>query len=479
MRIGSQRPQTPKAVSKPQSSSGEQSAGEQTAGRQVGSAGKVAAGGKAAGGKSDGGQAVGGQARPQKTSPVPNIREGLSPELELEVAAAFGSLSLEDALEPSSATAPSKTIEPESKQQARVVSVHNDDVFLELGPREQGVLSVRQFHEPPEPGQVVSVIVGRFDPEDGLYLLSMPGGPVEVGDWSQVSEGSIVEARVTGHNKGGLECDVSQLRGFIPASQIAAYRVEDLAQFVGEKMLCLVTEANPEKRNLVLSRRALIEREKAEAKTQVMAQLAEGQVHEGTVRSLQDFGAFVDLGGVDGLLHISQLSWKRVKHPSEVLAVGQKVKVLIRKIDPESGKIGLAFRDLTENPWQHAAVRYPVTSRAQGTVTRIMDFGAFVELEAGIEGLVHISEIAHNRVFRIRDFLKEGDEIEVKVLAVDPEQQRMSLSIKAIQARPEPIKKEPEIPEEEPPPLPETKRRTPLKGGVERPSGGAGFGLKW
>jgi small subunit ribosomal protein S1 len=447
MRIGSQRPDAPKPKSRPQSG--------------------------------DGGQAVGGQARPQKTSPVPNIREGLPPEWEEEVEAAFESMSLEDALEPSSATAPSKTIEPESKQQARVISVHNDDVFLELGPREQGVLSLRQFHTPPEPGQKVSVIVGRFDPEDGLYQLSMPGGPVEVGDWSQVSEGSIVEARITGHNKGGLECDVSQLRGFIPASQVAAYRVEDMAQFVGEKMLCVVTEANPEKRNLVLSRRALIEREKAEAKTQVMAQLAEGQVHEGTVRSLQDFGAFVDLGGVDGLLHISQLSWKRVKHPSEVLAVGQKVKVLIRKIDPESGKISLAFRDLTENPWQHAAIRYPVTSRVRGTVTRIMDFGAFVELEAGIEGLVHISEIAHNRVFRIRDFLKEGDEIEVKVLAVDPEQQRMSLSVKAIQAKPEPIKKEPEIPEEEPAPLPESRRRTPLKGGVERPSGGAGFGLKW
>jgi small subunit ribosomal protein S1 len=153
---------------------------------------------------------------------------------------------------------------------------------------------------------------------------------------------------------------------------------------------------------------------------------------------------------------------------------------MIKKIDPESGKIGLAFRDLTENPWSHAAIRYPVTSRVTGTVTRIMDFGAFVELEAGIEGLVHISEIAHSRVFRIRDFIKEGDEIEAKVLAVDPEQQRMSLSVKAIQAKPEPIKKAADLPEEEPPPLPpQSKRATPLKGGVERPSGGDQFGLKW
>ncbi|HEX4147566.1 MAG TPA: S1 RNA-binding domain-containing protein, partial [Pirellulales bacterium] len=442
LRIGSQRPDTPRSKTRPQSHDG-------------------------------------GQARPEKTSPVPNIRDRLPAELELEVAAAFGDLSLEDALEPSSATAPAKMLEPESRHKARVISVHHDDVFIELGPRDQGILSLRQFHQPPEPGQAVDVIVGRFDPEEGLYQLSVPGGPVEVGDWSQVNEGAIVEARVTGHNKGGLECDVSQLRGFIPASQIAAYRVEDLAQFVGEKMLCVVTEANPEKRNLVLSRRALLERERAEAKDKLMAQLAEGQVREGTVRSLQDFGAFVDLGGVDGLLHVSQLSWKRVKHPSEVLAVGQQVKVMIKKIDPESGKISLAFRDLTENPWNHAAIRYPITSRVQGTVTRIMDFGAFVELESGIEGLVHISEIAHSRVFRIRDFLKEGDEIEAKVLSVDPQQQRMSLSIKAIQARPEPIKKEPEMPEEEPAPLPPSKRATPLKGGVERPSGGDQFGLKW
>ena len=144
----------------------------------------------------------------------------------------------------------------------------------------------------------------------------------------------VVEARVTGHNKGGLECEVNRLRGFIPASQISMYRVEDLAQFVDQKFACVITEANPEKRNLVLSRRAVLEREKAEAKEKLMAELEVGQVREATVRSLQSFGAFVDLGGVDGLIHISQLSWDRIKHASEVLEVGQKVKVKIQKIDP-------------------------------------------------------------------------------------------------------------------------------------------------
>jgi small subunit ribosomal protein S1 len=411
-------------------------------------------------------------------APVPNLRAGLPPELEVEVALALGDLSMEAELEPLQPST-TKELENDSRQVAQVVSIHNDDVFVELGGRNQGVLSLRQFPTPPEVGQKIQVLVHRFDQEEGLYQMSLPGGFVDVGDWSQVSEGSVVEARITGHNKGGLECEVGKLRGFIPASQVAAYRVEDFAPFVGEKMVCVVTEANPDKRNLVLSRRAVLDREKAEAKDKLMAELAVGQVREGLVRSIQDYGAFIDLGGVDGLLHVSQLSWKRVKHPSEVLHVGQKIKVLIRKIDPESGKLSLAFRDLTENPWTMAAAKYPVTAIIRGSVTKVMDFGAFVELEPGIEGLVHISELAHGRVFRVRDIVKEGEEVEAKVLAIDPEQQRISLSIKAIQARPETIKKAEPEPEVELPPLPPSKRKGPLKGGMNRPSGGEQVGLKW
>jgi small subunit ribosomal protein S1 len=257
------------------------------------------------------------------------------------------------------------------------------------------------------------------------------------------------------------------------------YRVDDLAQFVGEKMTCVVTEANPEKRNLVLSRRDAIERDRAEAKTRLMSELAEGQVREGVVRSLRDYGAFVDLGGVDGLLHVSQLAWQRVKHPSEVLQLGQTINVKIKKIDAETGKISLALRDLTENPWTTAAQRYPVTSAVTGTVTKIMDFGAFVELEPGIEGLVHISELAHGRVWRAGDVVKEGQQVEAKVLSVDVEQQRIGLSMKALMARAEPAKKpEPEV--EEPAPVsPSPKRQAPLKGGTGRASGGDQFGLKW
>ncbi len=412
-------------------------------------------------------------------TPVPSVRQKLPLELELEVEMALGGMSLEEVLEPGVAD-PIKELEPDARVQGRVVSVHRDNVFIDLGRGAQGVLSTRLFPVVPEPGTAVEVIVSRFDPEEGLYQLTLPGGAVEIADWSQLAQGVVVEARITGHNKGGLECEVNHIRGFIPAGQVSLYRIEDFAPLVGESMICLVTEANPERRNLVLSRRAVLEREKAEAKTKLMAELAEGQVRDGTVRSLQDYGAFIDLGGVDGLLHVSQLSWQRVKHPSEVLTVGQPIKVKIKKIDPESGKISLAFRDLTDNPWAKVSQKYPVTSTHEGTVTKIMEFGAFVELEPGIEGLVHISELSHGRVWRASDIVSIGQQVEVKVLSVDVEQQRISLSMKALLARPEPKKKEEsETPEPEEAPAPLPKAKGPLKGGTGRSTGGDQFGLKW
>jgi small subunit ribosomal protein S1 len=235
----------------------------------------------------------------------------------------------------------------------------------------------------------------------------------------------------------------------------------------------------PERRRLVLSRRAVLEREKAEAREKIMAELEVGQVREGTVRSLRDFGAFVDLGGVDGLIHISQLSWDRIKHASEVLEEGQKVKVRIQKIDAETGKIGLAFRDLSESPWANAVQRYPSRGKATGTVSRITEFGAFVKLEPGIEGLVHISELSHKRVWRVEDIVQEGQTVEVLVQSVDPEQQRISLSLKALEVRATPAKKEDEPEAEETPVPAPPKRAQPLKGGRASTSGGEKFGLKW
>jgi small subunit ribosomal protein S1 len=407
------------------------------------------------------------------------MRSPLTPDLEQELHDALGDMSLDEILADTAPAAAAPELEAESRLRGRVVSVHREDVFLDLGSQRQGVLTLRAFPQPPEPGTMVEVQIARFDPGEGLYELVLPGGAVAVEDWSEISEGMVVDARITGQNKGGLDCEVGHLRGFIPASQCSMYRVEDLSQFVGQKLRSVVTEANPEKRRLVLSPRAVMERDKAEAKTQLMAQLEVGQVREGIVRSLQDFGAFVDLGGVDGLVHISQLSWDRVKHASDVLQLGQKIKVKVQKIDSETGKISLTFRDLADNPWAHAGGKYPPRTTVEGTVTRLMEFGAFVRLEPGIEGLIHISELSHRRVFRVSDVVQEGQQVEVLVVSVDVEQQRISLSLKALEARPQAAPKAEEEESEAAPAPPPRRRQSALKGGIGGNSGGQQFGLKW
>jgi len=413
--------------------------------------------------------------------PLPNLRQGLTPDLEEEFQAALGDAPVEELLS-AGESAGRETLEPDARHTGRVVAVQRDDVFLELGGREQGCLPLAQLEKPPAVGDEIEVVVGRFNTEDGLYELRIPEAAVDVDDWADIEEGMVVEARVTGHNTGGLECQVNQIRGFIPISQVALYRVEDLAEFVEQKFPCLVTEANPRRRNLVLSRRAVLEREREEAQERLWDSLAPGQVHEGVVRKLMDFGAFVDLGGVDGLLHVSQLSWGRVNHPSEVLSEGQTIRVKIEKIDRESRRIGLAYREMLENPWETAAKKFPEGGVFEGTVTKLMDFGAFVEMEPGIEGLVHISELSHRRVWRASDVVKEGDRVEVLVLSVDAEAQRMSLSMKQLH-QPEPEKgKGPDSDEPGPSPEPAKKRprRTePLQGGLGRSAGGEQFGLKW
>jgi small subunit ribosomal protein S1 len=265
--------------------------------------------------------------------------------------------------------------------------------------------------------------------------------------------------------------------------QVSIYRVENPEELVGQRLACVVTEANRERRNLVLSHRAVMERQRNEQREKLVAELAPGQIREGIVRSLKDFGAFVDLGGLDGLIHISQLSWDRVKHPSEVLEVGQKVKVRIEKFDQETGKVGLSYREVGASPWQNAAAKYPAGARAKGTVSRLMDFGAFVKLEPGVEGLIHISELGHGRVFRARDVVSEGQEVEVKVLSVDEENQRISLSLKALLSAPQKPGQQKVADEDMPlpadaPKAPQ-KRSEELKGGRSGPSGGEKYGLRW
>jgi len=448
------------------------------------------------------------QKKESKHYPPPNIRDQLSPELEQEYQDALGDLSLEALMSAESLSEVPPELEPETRVIGRVARISREDVFVDLsieqetGRQEaasseglvsdpparrslpyQGLVPLRQFDEPPSEGAELELIVVRFDAEEGLYEVSRPTAAVEVGNWEEVREGQIIEVTVTGSNKGGLECQIAGIRGFIPMGQVSIYRVENPEELVGQRLACVITEANRDRGNLVLSHRAVMERERNELREKLLAELAPGQIREGIVRSLKDFGAFVDLGGVDGLVHVSQLSWDRVKHPSEVVEVGQKVKVRVEKFDKDTGKVSLSYREVGENPWQNVEAKYIVGSRATGTVSRIMDFGAFVKLEPGVEGLIHISELGHGRVFRVSDVVTEGQEVEVKIQSVDAEKQRISLSLKALLAPPEKPGQQKAADEDLPlpadAPKPPRKKAQQLKGGIGGPSGGDKFGLNW
>jgi small subunit ribosomal protein S1 len=350
---------------------------------------------------------------------------------------------------------------PVGPRKGRVISVRGKDVFLDVGGRTQGVLPVMQFEEgPPAVGTEVEVHIEGYDP-DGFLLLSRQGAAVEA-DWSSVATGMLVEARVTATNKGGLSVDVNGIRGFMPVSQIDLYRVDDMEQFVNQRLRCLITEVDREERNLVVSRRALLEKEREEGREKVWAELAEGQIREGIVRSIKPFGAFVDLGGADGLLPVGEMSWTRISDPSEAVKEGQKVRVVVLRLDRDTRKVTLGLRQLSASPWDEAPMNHPPGSIVSGKVTRIMDFGAFVEIEPGVEGLIHVSELSSTRVRRVADVVKVGQDVQVKVLNIDSAARRMSLSLKAALSAAPPEDED----EEEDTPQPERKRTTPLRGGV-------------
>ena len=425
---------------------------------------------------------------PSKRVAVPNLRAGLDEDLEADFEAALGDLAIDDLLEAQAAIKAEAPLDPGTRITGVVLSIGADTAFIDLGGRRQGAMKLAGFldrgEDLPEPGQPIEVSVGGRNDTDGLYDVAPGNRAVAVEDWTQLEAGMVVEARVTAANKGGLECEVAGLRGFMPASLVSTWRVENLEELVGQTLESLVTEIVPAARRLVLSRRAVIEKQAAEAKVKMLETLEPGDELEGIVRSVRDFGAFVDIGnGVEGLVHVSELSWERVANPADVLQQGQKVRVIVKKIDPQTGKIGLSARDLIESPWKRAADKYHVGATVRGTVSRIAQFGAFVKLEPGVEGLVHISELATRRIRSVADVVKEGEQVECRVLAIDPHEQKLALSIKAL--APPPAAKhpaaepEPEEAEPEAPPPPRKQRTTPLKGGVGGDSDGSRFGLKW
>ena len=398
---------------------------------------------------------------------APSLRE-LDAEIEGELEAALSGISEKDLLGPDTSSDAHQQAESSAdprRKKGTVLSVHGQDVFVQVpGGRSQGVLSLEQFPDgTPAPGTEVEVSIEGY--EDGSLILTRLGVAV-VADWSTVAEGMTVEARVTETNKGGLTVDVNGLRGFMPISQIDLYRVEQTEQYVNQRLLCLVTEVNQQERNLVVSRKALLEVERESKRAKLWEELAEGQIRTGIVRSVRNFGAFVDLNGVDGLLHVSEMSWKRVQDPNTVVQPGQSVKVVVLRLDREKRKISLGLKQLEASPWDNVEEKFHPGDAVLGTVTRILDFGAFVELEPGVEGLVHISELSDRRVFRVADFVQPGQQVTVKILNIDPEQKRISLSVKAAIPIEEPVSEEDEEDETEVEVKPARPRTTPLRGGT-------------
>lgn len=408
---------------------------------------------------------------------VLNRRADLSDDLEAELNAAMAGADVDALMAESVVAAPE--MEVGAKVAGKVTQISGEDVFVELPGNVQAFIPAKQFGETlPEVGAEVKAKVAKDANADGLWELALPGAAQDVADWSEVQKGMVVEVTITAHNAGGLECKVNRLRGFIPASQVANYRVDNLEELVGQKMECLITEVNPARKNLVLSRRAIMDKEREALRDELIQKLAPGQVYDGVVRKIMDFGAFVDIGGIDGLLHISQLSWDRVKHPSDVLTEGQEIRVQVEKIDPKTKKISFAYRDMQENPWANVETEFPVGSEVTGKVSKIMGFGAFVVLKPGVEGLVHISEISHQRIGSVEEALKVGDEVTAKVLEVNKTGRRISLSLKALTDAPpkrENDAKQDRKPAEEHIVKDRPKPSGPLRGGVGGDTGGGLF----
>ncbi len=348
-------------------------------------------------------------------------------------------------------------------RRGKVIGVRGKSLFVDLGGKSEGVVPLDQFEaEPPAAGAEIEVVVDHFDRSEGIVHLRLKGAAIEA-DWSNLREGVVVEAKIVKVVKGGVEVDVDGIRGFMPISQIDLYRVEDGSDYVNQKVKAVVTEANRREKNLVVSRRDLLERERAELREKTWAEIEEGQIREGVVRSVKPFGAFVDVGGVDGLLPIGELSWVRVENIDEVIKPGDKVKVQVLRIDREARKLAFGLKQLQRNPWDDAEENYPRGATVKGKVTKLMEFGAFVELEPGVEGLIHVSELSPTRVRRISDVVQPGQEVEVRVLNVDGDARRVSLSI--LQAAKDQEPEEDEADDDAPPP-PKPERKTPLKGGL-------------
>ena len=336
-----------------------------------------------------------------------------------------------------------RTIEEGEVVTGNVVRIDKDEVLVDIGYKSEGVipaneLSIRKSVDPKDEvhlGEEVDAIVMTKEDQDGRLIMSKKRARFEKA-WRRIEtaaeSGEPVEGTVIEVVKGGLIIDLG-VRGFLPASLVDIRRVPNLDEYMGTKIETKVIELNRSRNNVVLSRRAVLEEERKEVRQQILDRLEPGLVVEGQISNIVDFGAFVDLDGIDGLIHISELSWSHVNHPSEILTIGDTVKVKVLDIDRERQRISLGLKQTQEDPWQRIVDTYNVGDELAGKVTKVVTFGAFVEILDGVEGLVHISELAPHHVESPREIVHPGDEIRVKILEIDSERRRLSLSAKRVE----------------------------------------------
>jgi small subunit ribosomal protein S1 len=323
----------------------------------------------------------------------------------------------------------------------RVVEVRPGDVIVDIGYKSEGAIPIEEFRHTgaPKVGEEIEVFLEAKEDSEGLIVLSKDKAD-KIKVWDQISKafdaGSPVEGRVVEVVKGGLAVDVG-VRAFLPGSQVDLRPVKNLGSMMGQTIRAKVIKLNRRRGNVVLSRRAVLETEREEKKKHTLAVLTEGMALTGTVKNITDYGAFIDLGGIDGLLHVTDMSWGRIGHPSEIFQVGDQVEVVVLHFDRETGRVSLGYKQKSSDPWAVVDQRYPVGARVQGRVVSLTNYGAFVELEPGVEGLVHVSEMSWTR--RVRHpskVVNVGDTVEVQVLDVNKATKRISLGMKQVEADP-------------------------------------------
>lgn len=343
---------------------------------------------------------------------------------------------------PATLRGPRKVESGRELRKGKVVSVGPTDIFIEFGPKELGVVPRANYEKEgeeaavPKAGEEIEVVVDRFEKDESLFICSRPGVVVKAA-WELLEPGSTVEARVTGVNKGGLELEVAGHRAFMPAGQVSLDRVADLSIFIGEKFTCEIVQIDHRGAgNIVLSRRNMLKEERAAKAAKLKETLVEGAVLDGVVRKIMPFGAFVDIGGMDGLVHITDMTYDRVspseKNVQKFVKEGESVKVQVLRVDMESEKIALGMKQLAADPFTSATAEVTEGAEVSGPVVRIAEFGAFIQIGQGVDGLVHISEISRKRIGKVEDELKVGQVVSAKVLKIDPATRKISLSIKAL-----------------------------------------------